>query len=99
MIKKNKFHSGAELLKVIAHPTRLAILDSLKNGTKCVNDVCELLSAPQPNISQHLSVLRREGVVSCSEDGTRRCYSIVELDRVRRLLDVLIDEKESVTVR
>lgn len=86
---KNEYSSCAQLLKVIAHPTRLAILDSLKRETRCVNDVCELLNSPQPNISQHLSVLRREGIVNVSDQGTKRCYSIANPEIVKSLLNVL----------
>lgn len=88
-MNKRKYDGCANLLKVMAHPIRLAILDSLKHGTKCVNDVVELLSTPQPNISQHLSVLRREGIVTYTEDGSKRCYSIVDLDYIKALMDVI----------
>lgn len=86
----------AERLKVLAHPTRLAILDSLKDETKCVNDVCELLSVPQPNLSQHLSILRREGLVGFTEDGKKRCYYLKNQDFMKALVDVLSrnDERE-----
>lgn len=84
-----KFDECADLLKVLAHPTRLAILDSLKNGKKCVTDVAELLSTPQPNVSQHLSLLRREGIVTYSEEGAKRCYSIIDLAFIKVLLKVL----------
>ncbi|HCX89808.1 MAG: ArsR family transcriptional regulator [Zetaproteobacteria bacterium CG_4_9_14_3_um_filter_49_83] len=79
----------AELLRVLAHPTRLAILDSLKDGTKCVSDVCEILSVPQPNLSQHLSILRREGVVSFTEDGKKRCYFLTNPALIKALMCVL----------
>ncbi len=86
---RKKFDLSADILKVVAHPTRLAILDSLKNGTKCVTDVAELLSTPQVNISQHLSILRREGVVTYVEQGSKRCYSIVDFAFIKALLEVL----------
>lgn len=86
---KSTYAEWAELLRVLAHPTRLAILDSLKDGTKCVNDVCEILSVPQPNLSQHLSILRREGVVSFTEDGKKRCYFLTNPALIKALMCVL----------
>lgn len=83
------YSNCARLLKLIGHPVRLAILDSLKEGEKCVNDVCELLKTPQPNISQHLSMLRAAGIVAVTENGTWRCYSIVNHDMIKGILDVL----------
>lgn len=84
-----KFRSQAEYLKVLAHPIRLAIIDALKDGTCCVNDVSELLCVSQPNISQHLAILRREGIVGYTEDGKRRCYFLCDPDPIIALLAVL----------
>lgn len=66
----------AELLKAIAHPTRLQIVAELLKGTKCVNDIQEILPASQANISQHLAVLRNAGIVSFAQDGSQRCYFV-----------------------
>ena len=67
----------AELLKAIAHPIRLQLLAELKNGTRCVNDIRELLDVSQPNLSQHLSILRKERIIDFKQDGKKRCYFIV----------------------
>lgn len=66
----------AELLKAIAHPTRLQIVAELLKGTKCVTDIQEILPASQANISQHLTVLRHAGIVNFVQDGAQRCYFI-----------------------
>lgn len=94
-MEKDSYPKWAELLKVLAHPTRLAILDSLKDGTKCVSDVCEILSVPQPNLSQHLSILRREGIVSFTEDGKKRCYYLENPEFIQSLVSVLAGKYES----
>ncbi|MDD3904490.1 MAG: metalloregulator ArsR/SmtB family transcription factor [Sphaerochaeta sp.] len=73
---EGKYHTYAEYLKVLAHPIRLAIIDALKEGTCCVSDVTELLQVSQPNISQHLAILRLHGIVEYEEDGKKRCYSL-----------------------
>lgn len=66
--------SAAELLKAFSHPTRLAILQELLAGPKCVTDMEELLPARQANISQHLAVLRHANLVDYAQDGSLRCY-------------------------
>lgn len=63
-----------ELLKVIAHPVRIKILEELEKGVKCVSDLEEFLEISQPNVSQHLSLLRRYGVIDYYIDGRLRCY-------------------------
>ena len=93
-VETSNYAKWAELLRVLAHPTRLAILDSLKDGTKCVSDVCEILSVPQPNLSQHLSILRREGVVSFTEDGKKRCYFLTNPALIKALMYVLAGDYE-----
>ncbi len=64
----------AELLRAVAHPVRLMILAELRRGPRCVAHIRELLDVRQPNVSQHLAVLRHCGAVVSCRDGARRCY-------------------------
>lgn len=66
----------AQLLRVIAHPTRLRIIERLagEGSSLCVSDLEPDLGIPQPNVSQHLAVLRKAGVVDFYVDGRLRCY-------------------------
>jgi DNA-binding transcriptional ArsR family regulator len=66
----------AELLRLLGHPTRLAIVRRLAKGPCCVSDIQELLGVPQANISQHLTALRSKRVVDYHEDGKLRCYYV-----------------------
>jgi ArsR family transcriptional regulator len=66
----------AEVLKALAHPTRLQIVAELLKGTKCVTDIQDILPASQANISQHLTVLRHAGIVNFAQDGSQRCYYV-----------------------
>uniref|UniRef100_C6E9I5 Transcriptional regulator, ArsR family n=1 Tax=Geobacter sp. (strain M21) TaxID=443144 RepID=C6E9I5_GEOSM len=86
----------AELLKAMAHPTRLQIVAELLKGTRCVNDIQEILPASQANISQHLTVLRNAGVVSFTQDGSQRCYFVSRPKLVSVILSQLA-EGEPVT--
>ncbi len=72
----SRSHEWAELLKAIAHPTRLQIVAELLKGTKCVTDIQDILPASQSNISQHLTVLRNAGIVNFAQDGSQRCYFV-----------------------
>jgi ArsR family transcriptional regulator len=67
-----------ELLKVIAHPVRIQILAELTKGVKCVSDFEEFLEISQPNISQHLSLLRNHRVIDYYIDGRLKCYFLVD---------------------
>ncbi len=66
--------SRIEILKLVAHPARIAILEELSKGVKCVSDFQEFLEISQPNISQHLSALRHAGIIDYFIDGRLRCY-------------------------
>lgn len=68
----------AEVLRAVAHPLRLRILEELKEGVKCVSDFEKFLGITQPNVSQHLSLLRKLGTIDYYMDGRLRCYYLVD---------------------
>jgi ArsR family transcriptional regulator len=70
----NELISRIEILKTVSHPVRIAILQELVEGVKCVSDLQEFLDVSQPNISQHLSALRHAGIIDYFVDGRLRCY-------------------------
>lgn len=84
---------SAELLKAFSHPTRLAILQELASGPKCVTDMEELLPARQANISQHLSVLRHAKLVDYAQDGALRCYYLCRPRLVEDMLALVVREE------
>jgi ArsR family transcriptional regulator len=86
---EDRLAEHAELLKAVAHPVRLTILAELARGPKCVAHIRELLDVPQPNVSQHLTVLRHGGLVACYREGVRRCYYLTRPSLVEALLAVL----------
>jgi ArsR family transcriptional regulator len=77
-----------EILRIIAHPVRIKILEELVKGVKCVSDFEEFLDITQPNVSQHLSLLRRYRIIDYFIDGRLRCYFLRD-PMVPDLLDVL----------
>jgi DNA-binding transcriptional ArsR family regulator len=68
----------AGLLKAIAHPTRLRILDILSQGECCVCHLTAVLRQRQPCVSQHLMVLRENGLVLDRKDGVMVYYRLAE---------------------
>ncbi|PIU56244.1 MAG: ArsR family transcriptional regulator, partial [Chloroflexi bacterium CG07_land_8_20_14_0_80_51_10] len=68
----------------------LEILEELSRGQKCVTEVEQTLEeVSQPNISQHLAVLRHCGVVGFRREGNKRCYFLAKPDMISRLLAIL----------
>jgi len=66
----------AEILQAIAHPIRLAVVDFLKDGEQCVCDIARHVGAGRSNVSRHLAVMLRAGVLECRKDGLRVMYSL-----------------------
>ncbi len=68
----------AQILKALAHPTRLMILDCLHSGERSVGELAEALDLPQANISQHLAALRAQDIVATRREGNVIFYSLVD---------------------
>ncbi len=83
--------SRIDSLKIAAHPLRIAILDELSKGVKCVSDLEEFLEVSQPNISQHLAALRHADIIDFFIDGRLRCY-FIKKPFVLSLLQILKKE-------
>ncbi|AQS59618.1 ArsR/SmtB family transcription factor [Desulforamulus ferrireducens] len=66
----------ADIFKAISHPTRIRILDLLSDGEHCVCDIYEGLNVEQANTSQHLSVMKKQGILQSRKEGLRVIYSI-----------------------
>ncbi len=76
----------ADLLKAISHPTRLAVLDILRDGEQCVCHMEATLGLRQSSISQQLMVLREAGLVEVRRDGLNMYYRVVS-PRIYPVLD------------
>lgn len=82
--------SASNFLKAISHEGRLMILCHLVSGEKTVTELEELLSLRQAAVSQQLSRLRLEGLVTPRRDGKTIYYSLTD-DKPRRLLETVYD--------
>ena len=61
----------SKVLKALAHPVRVLIVHTLAGGDRCVCELNTLVDIDQSNISRHLAVLKRAGIVSERRDGMR----------------------------
>lgn len=81
---------ASNFLKAISHEGRLMILCHLASGEKSVTELEELLSARQAAVSQQLSRLRLEGLVTPRRDGKTIFYSLTD-DRPKKIMEVVYD--------
>jgi len=70
------YEMKAEMLQAIAHPIRLAVVDFLADGEQCVCDIAAHVGARRSNMSRHLAVMLKAGVLGCRKDGLRVLYSL-----------------------
>ena len=83
------YKKAAALFKVFSHPTRLMIINELMVGRKCVNDIRDLVKVNQPNISQHLALLKLHGLVDSRQNGKMKCYFLKQEEMINKILKVL----------
>lgn len=78
MASEQLFERIADRLKAMGDPTRLKILHILQRGEMCVSAILGEVGGSQANVSKHLSVLRRAGIVDCRREGVSIFYRIVD---------------------
>lgn len=71
-----RFEARARILKALAHPTRLFIVDELARGQRCVCELTEMIGSDISTVSKHLSVLKNANVVSDEKRGTQVFYTL-----------------------
>ena len=81
---------ASNFLKAISHEGRLMILCHLASGEKSVTELEDLLSARQSAVSQQLTRLRLEGLVTPRREGKAIYYSLTD-DRARQIIEVVYD--------
>ena len=66
----------AEILKAVAQPTRLKIMDFLRDGERCVCEIFPAIGEEQPNPPRHLNMMLAAGALSRRKDGLKIYYAI-----------------------
>jgi ArsR family transcriptional regulator len=82
-----------EIFKALSCKPRFDIVVGLINHHQCnVNKMAENLNIPQPNVSQHLSILKKAGVIEGFRKGNQICYRVTD-EQTRKIIEVLELEK------
>ncbi len=71
-----RFDARAHIVKAMAHPTRLFIVDELSRSERCVCELAEMVGADMSTVSKHLSILKNAGIVSAQKRGSQVFYSL-----------------------
>ena len=66
----------SDILKALAHPSRLFIVEKLSEQSHCVCELTEMIGADTSTVSKHLSVLKNAGIISDRKEGTMVYYSL-----------------------
>lgn len=75
-MNKELYEKKTKMIKALANPTRLLIVDLLASGEKNVSELVELTDEEQSNVSKCLGVLRKNGIVKDRKDGMNVYYSL-----------------------
>jgi DNA-binding transcriptional ArsR family regulator len=67
----------ADFLKSLAHPVRIQILKMLVSGERCVCEFIPELEIEQSNLSQHLGILKKQGLIGSRKEGTKVFYYVL----------------------
>jgi DNA-binding transcriptional ArsR family regulator len=75
----------AEVLKALAQPTRLKILELLRHGERCICEIVPAINGEQSNISRHISVMQKSNLVTTRKDGVKVMVKVKD----RKIFDIL----------
>ena len=74
--KEAIFNARARIIKALAHPSRLMIIDYLADGPKCVCQIRDVVGYDQSTVSKHLSVLKNAGILKDEKRGLQVYYEL-----------------------
>jgi len=73
---RSRFEARARIMKALAHPTRLFLVEELSRGEQCVGDLTRLVGADVSTVSKHLAILRNVGLVDDVKQGAMVFYRL-----------------------
>ena len=76
IVLTERFEERAKVVKAMAHPSRLLMIDELSRGERCVCELRELVGADMSTVSKHLGVLRKAGIVEDERRGKQIYYRL-----------------------
>lgn len=78
---------NANIFKALGHPTRMEIIKLLNDQPLCVCEIFDKVESTQPNISQHLKLLKDADVLDSKRDGNKIIY-LIKHDEVRKIISL-----------
>ncbi len=94
MTSKKIFELHADVCKALGHPLRIEVIDLLQEKELCFSDILEVTGGLKSNLSQHLSVMTKKGILKMRRDGQSNYYSLSSkkvAQACRLMREVLID--------
>jgi ArsR family transcriptional regulator len=71
-----RYEARARIIKAMAHPSRLFIVDELSRGERCVCELTEMIGVDMSTVSRHLSILKNAGIVDDDKRGATVYYRL-----------------------
>jgi len=76
MTREDTYRLKARIIKALAHPSRLMMVDALAEGEKCVCELQTIVGSDMSTVSKHLAVLRNAGIVTDRKQGLQVFYRL-----------------------
>ena len=98
MADRDLYALHASICQTLAHPKRLEVIDRLREGEISVTDLAEALEISQPNLSQHLTLMRQKGIVTTRREGLNVYYRLASPKIVKAcdlMREVLVEHLEA----
>lgn len=91
---KKIFELHADVCKALGHPLRIEVIDLLQNNELCFTDILEVTGGLKSNLSQHLSLMTKKGILKVRREGQCNYFSITSpkvVEACRLMREVLIE--------
>lgn len=98
MADGNLYALHASICQTLAHPKRLEVIERLREGEISVTDLAEALEISQPNLSQHLTLMKQKGIVTTRREGLNVYYRLASPKIVKAcdlMREVLVEHLEA----
>lgn len=73
---QTRLEARARIIKALAHPTRLFMVEELSQKERCVSELTEMIGSDVSTVSKHLSVLKNAGIVQDQKKGSQVYYTL-----------------------
>lgn len=88
IVNKEILKIKAEVFNALAHPLRLKILEKLRSGACCVCKIIPYVGGEQSNVSHHLAILRKAGIVRSEKKGLEVWYEVID-SKIFEIIDII----------